>query len=59
MGEVEVARIVSTQTTSGTFDFTQANTGTGGILVRITPVISDPRTVTLTGQSATLTLALP
>ena len=56
MGAVEVARIVSTQTTTGAFDFTQASAGTGGIAFGITPVISDPLAVTLTGQVATLTL---
>ncbi len=56
MGAVEVARIVSAQTTSGTFDFTQSNYATGSVLVGITPVISDPLTVTLSGQSSTLAL---
>lgn len=54
MGAVEVVRIVSAQTTSGTFDFTAANYATGGVQVGITPVISDPLAVTLTGQSPTL-----
>ena len=56
MGAVEVARIVSGQTTTGTFDFTQANIVTGGITIGITPVASDPLTVTLTGQVATVAL---
>ncbi len=56
MGAVEVARIVSAQTTTGTFDFTQAGTGAGSIAVGITPVISDPLAVTFTGQVAALTL---
>ena len=31
MGAVEVVRIVTGQTTSGSFDFTQVNKGTGDI----------------------------
>jgi hypothetical protein len=54
MGAVEVVRIVSGQTTSGVFDFTQINKGTGSISLTITCTNSDPIAVTLTGQSATL-----
>lgn len=54
MGAVEVVRIVEGQTTSGTFDFTDVNRGTGSVVVTISPVVSDPIAVTLTGQSATL-----
>ncbi|MCX7030188.1 MAG: hypothetical protein NTU62_08720 [Spirochaetes bacterium] len=54
MGAVEVVRIVTGQTTSGSFDFTLVNKGTGDITVTITPVMSDPIPVTMTGQLATL-----
>lgn len=54
MGAVEVVRIVQGQTTSGIFDFTQVNKAVGSIALGITPVMSDPLTVSLTGQSATL-----
>lgn len=54
MGAVEVVRIVQGQTTSGTFDFSQVNRAVGSIAIGITPVMSDPLTVTLTGQSATV-----
>ena len=54
MGAVEVVRIVTGQTTSGLFDFTQLNKGTGSINVSITPARGDPIVVTLSGQSATL-----
>jgi hypothetical protein len=54
MGAVEVVRIVKGQITSGSFDFTQVNRGTGDIAVTITPALSDPLSVTLTGQLATL-----
>jgi hypothetical protein len=54
MGAVEIVRIVTGQTTSGAFDFTQVNKGTGSISVTITSAKGDPIAVTLTGQSATL-----
>jgi len=54
MGAVEVVRIVTGQATSGTFDFTQVNKGTGTLIVTITPANADPITVTISGQSATL-----
>jgi hypothetical protein len=53
-GAVEVVRIVKGQTTSGSFDFTKVNKGTGDIAVTITPAMSDPLSVTLTGQLAAL-----
>jgi hypothetical protein len=55
MGAVEVVRIVAGQTTSGSFDFTQVNLGTGSIAVTITPAASDPIAVTMTGQKASIT----
>jgi len=54
MGAVEVVRIVEGQTTSGSFDFVDVNRGTGSVVVTISPVVSDPLAVTLTGHMATL-----
>ena len=54
MGAVEVVRIVAGQTTSGSFDFTQVNLGTGDIAVTITPAMNAPLAVTMTGQLAAL-----
>jgi hypothetical protein len=54
MGAVEVVRIVSGQTTSGAFDFTQINQGTGSVTLTITSMNGDPIPVTLSGQAATL-----
>jgi hypothetical protein len=56
MGAVEVVRIVQGQITSGTFNFSEVNSGVQPIAISITPVMSDPLTVSLTGQSATLAL---
>ncbi len=55
MGAVEVVRIAAGQTTSGSFDFTRVNLGTGSIAIAISPVASDPIVVTMTGQSASIT----
>jgi len=54
MGAVDVVRIVREQTTAGTIDFTDVNTGTGSIVVGITPHMSDPIPVTMSGQQAEL-----
>ncbi len=54
MGAVEVVRIVQDQTTSGTFDFSQVNRAIGSIAIGITPVLTDPLTVTINGASPTL-----
>lgn len=54
MGAVEVVRIVAGQTTSGSFDFTQVNLGTGDIAVTISPAMNAPLAVTMTGQLAAL-----
>ena len=54
MGAVDVVRIVKDQTTSGAIDFTQVNTGTGSIIVNITPNMNNPIQVTMSGQQAEL-----
>ncbi len=54
MGAVDVVRIVNAQTTSGTVDFSRVNTGTGSILVNITPSLNNPVPVTMSGQVAEL-----
>jgi hypothetical protein len=54
MGAVDVVRILQGQTTSGTFDFTASNQPGGAIAVSIVPVMSDPLTVGLTGQKASI-----
>ena len=54
MGAVEVVRIEQGQTTSGIFDFTQLNKAIGSVAIGITPVMSDPLTVSISGQSAAL-----
>jgi hypothetical protein len=54
MGAVEVVRIVKGATTSGSFDFSQVNKPGGAISVAITPQMSEPLTVTMQGQAATL-----
>ncbi len=54
-GAVEVVRIVEGQTTSGSFDFTQAaGDGGGAISVAIAAEASDPLSVTVTGQALEL-----
>ena len=59
MGAVDVVRIVKGQTTTGSVDFTQVNTGTGLISVNITPTMNDPITVTMSGQQAELGVGAP
>lgn len=59
MGAVEVVRIVKDQTTSGTFAFSNINTGKGGIKVNITPLLADPITVTISGQQAEIGTGVP
>ncbi len=67
MGAVDVVRILKGQTTSGAIDFTQVNTGTGSILVNITPTMNNPLQVTMSGQqtelgagaAATVTASVP
>jgi hypothetical protein len=54
MGAVEIVRIVQGQTTSGSFDFTNSNQPGGAIAVSITPDLSNPLSVALSGQKATL-----
>jgi hypothetical protein len=54
MGAVEVVRIARGATTSGRFDFTQVNRPGGAIAVSITPRMSEPLQVSMTGQVATL-----
>jgi hypothetical protein len=53
-GAVDVVRIVKGQTTSGTYDFSASNQVGGSIAVAITPVMSNPLSVSITGQTATL-----
>ena len=52
MGAVDVAQIVAGQTTSGTYQFTAVNGAKGSITVDITPVPSDPLTVSMSGVPA-------
>ena len=55
MGAVETVRIVKDQVTSGSFDFQQVNSTGGQITVNITPEMSNPIAVTLSGQTAQIT----
>jgi hypothetical protein len=55
-GAVEVARIVTGQTTSGSYDFTQAAVSGGSLVIGFTPAVTNPLSVTLSGQAATLPL---
>ncbi len=55
MGAVEVVRIVAGQTTSGTFDFSNANAVDPTISVNITPAMNEPLPITLSGATASLT----
>jgi hypothetical protein len=59
MGAVDIVRIVKGQTTSGTIDFPDVNTGTGSISVGITPQMNNPVPVTLNGQKAELAAGQP
>jgi hypothetical protein len=59
MGAIDVVRIVKGQTTSGTINFPQVNTGTGSIVVNITPQMNNPVVVTMSGQAAEAGTGLP
>jgi hypothetical protein len=59
MGAVDVVRIVAGETTSGTIDFTDVNTGTGTISVSITLQMNNPVQVTMNGQAAELGTGSP
>lgn len=50
MGAVDVVRIVSGQTTSGTIAFPGVNAGNGSILVSIAPDMREPVPVSMAGQ---------
>ena len=52
MGAVEVVRIVSGQTTLGTYDFSNVNMGT--IEVNITPAMANPIPVSISGVPSTV-----
>lgn len=54
MGAMEVVRIVTGQTTSGAFQFTEINSPAAAITVNISPALADPIAVTLSGQLAEL-----
>jgi hypothetical protein len=51
MGAVETVRVVKDQTTSGSYDFQQVNSIGGQIIVNIAPAMSNPISVTLSGQN--------
>jgi hypothetical protein len=59
MGSVEIARIVTGQTTTGAYNYTSINVGKGSIIVNITPVITNPIPVTVTGAVATVATGTP
>ena len=59
MGAVDVVRIASGATTSGSFAFTDINTGTGSISVSISPRMDAPIAVTLSGQAPELATGTP
>ncbi len=54
MGAVDIVRIVKGQTTVGTIDFPDVNTGTGSISVSITAQMGVPVVVTMSGRQAEL-----
>ena len=54
MGAVEVVRIVSGQTTSGTYAFTNVNQPGGSVQVNITPALADPIPVSISGVPSTI-----
>jgi hypothetical protein len=56
MGGVDVARIVQEQTTSGSYDFTQAAASGGVVSVGVETVDTAPFSVTLAGAVSVLTL---
>jgi hypothetical protein len=53
-GAVEVVRIVTGQTTNGTYSFANVNQAGGNIQVNITTNMEDPLTVSLAGASPTM-----
>ena len=59
MGSVEIARIVTGQTTTGTYNYTSINVGKGSIIVNITPAITNPIPVTVSGTIATVATGTP
>ena len=59
MGSVEIARIVTGQTTTGTYNYTSINVGKGSIIVNITPAITNPIPVTVSGAVATVATGTP
>lgn len=59
MGSVEIARIVTGQTTTGTYNYTSINVGKGSIIVNITPGITNPIPVTVSGTIATVATGTP
>jgi uncharacterized protein (TIGR02145 family) len=67
MGAVEIVRIVKDETSSGTFDFTQINQGTGTVQMSIAAEMGDPIDISLSGQqdqiaeggSMTVTASVP
>ena len=52
MGAVEVVRIVSGQTTSGAYDFSNVNRGT--VAVNITPALANPILMSISGVPSTV-----
>ena len=59
MGSVEIARIVTGQTTTGTYNYSSINVGQGSIMVNITPAITNPIPVTVAGAAATVATRIP
>jgi hypothetical protein len=59
MGSVEIARIVTGQTTTGTYNYTSVNVGKGSIQVNITPAVTNPIPVTVTGAAAVVATGTP
>jgi hypothetical protein len=54
MGSVEIVRIVTAQTTTGTYNYTSINVGDPTIIVNITPAVTNPIPVTVSGAVATV-----
>ncbi len=60
MGSVEIARIVTGQTTTGTYNYTSINDPqAGSIIVNITPAITNPIPVTVTGSVTSVATGTP
>ena len=60
MGSVEIARIVTGQTTTGTYTYTSINDPqAGSIIVNITPAITNPIPLTVTGSVASVATGTP